>query len=113
MSEQEKTIIISDIHRFLQTTPFSYEKKMKLFCYYTKKGISKKLVCYINPRSKDIVFGISHRGTNILETYPILNIMADETKTSVIKFSIVSYEDIEKRGIQKIIECLQKYHLHS
>lgn len=32
--------------------------------------------------------------------------MADETKQSVMKFSIKRVEDIEKKGIQKIIDLI-------
>jgi hypothetical protein len=61
---------------------------------------------YLNPRDNEVIFGIGHRGTNILEKYPILQSIADETKTSVIKFSIKKVEDIEKKAINKIIELI-------
>ena len=66
----------------------------------------KKLLFYINPRPNEVIFGIGHRWTDILEKYPILPSIADETKTSVMKFSIKKFEDIEKKAIKKIIELI-------
>jgi hypothetical protein len=43
-----------------------------------------------------------------LEIYPILPSIADETKTSVIKFSIKKIEDIDQKAINKIIELIMK-----
>ena len=70
--------------------------------------MNKKLLFYINPRTNEVIFGIGHRGTDILEKYPILPSLADETKQSVIKFSIKKIEDIEKKAIKKIIEIIVK-----
>ncbi len=79
---------------------------MKLFCYYTNKGTYRKLTFYLNPRRNEVVFGISHRGTDILEKFPLLPSLADETKVSVMKFSIKKLEDIEKKGIEKLVEII-------
>lgn len=109
LSSQESEEIIQSLHKLLMGyTEIIHQKKVKLFCYYTKKWKSKKLLFYINPRVHEIIFGIGHRGTNILETYPILASIADENKTSVIKFSIKKGEDIEKKAISKIIELILK-----
>jgi hypothetical protein len=107
LSAQESETIIQSLHKLVNVYPqIIHQRKTKLFCYYKKKKKSKKLVFYINPRVHEIIFGIGHRGTDILETYPILRSIADETKTSVIKFSIKKREDIEDKAISKIIELI-------
>lgn len=109
LSQQEKDVIIQWLHALLkQQIKLSFQKKMKLFCYYIIKWMNKKLLFYINPRTNEVIFGIGHRGTDILEKYPILPSLADETKQSVIKFSIKKIEDIEKKAIKKIIEIIVK-----
>lgn len=107
LTDQESKEIIQLLHHLIKIYPqIVYQRKTKLFCYYTKKWKSKKLLFYINPRVHEVIFGIGHRWTNILETYPIITSIADETKTSVIKFSIKKSEDIEKKAISKIIELI-------
>lgn len=103
--QEEKDKIIEWLQHLLQQQKkLSCQKKTKLFCYYITKWTTKKLLFYINPRANEVIFGIGHRWTDILEKYPILPSIADETKTSVIKFSIKKTEDIEKKAIKKIIE---------
>lgn len=111
MKVQEKNIsattqkirkILDATHLYHQETPCG------LLCYYHILGKRKKLIFYLNPRKKEVVLGISHRGTNILENHPMLKIIADETKTSVIKFSIKNNEDIEKKAIKDIIHTIIK-----
>lgn len=81
------------------------EAKMKLFCYYPT-GKRKKLLFYLNPRRTEIVFGIGHNGTDILETFPMLAGLADEVKQSVLKIKIEKIEDIETKAIRYIIEMI-------
>jgi hypothetical protein len=106
---KENKNIIQHLQRILKKhTKLSCEKKMKLYCYYLTKWARKKLLFYLNPRHNETVFGISHRGTDILEKHPILQSIADETKTSVMKFSIKKIEDIETKAISKIIELIME-----
>lgn len=69
-------------------------------------GKGRKLLFYLNVRKKEVIFGISHRGTDILEKFPLLPSLADETKTSVMKFSIKKLEDIKKKWIHKLIDII-------
>lgn len=109
LSDKESKEIIQSLHDLIKRYPeIIDQRKTKLFCYYTKKWKGKKLAFYINPRVHEVIFGIGHRGTNILETYPLLTSIADETKTSVIKFSIKKRKDIEHKAISKIIELIIK-----
>lgn len=86
-----------------KTDLYNEEKICWLSCYYRIIGKRKKLLFYLNPRAKEIVFGVSHRGTDILETYPMISVLTDEMKKSVMKFRIKKFEDIEQKGIQKLI----------
>ena len=105
LSDESKKNIITWLQNILkQQSKLSFQKKTKLFCYYIPKWTSKKLLFYINPRHNEVIFGVGHRGTDILEKHPILQIIADETKTSVMKFSIKKIEDIENKAIAKIID---------
>jgi len=51
----------------------------------------------------NVVFGVSHWGTEILEEYPMLKISADEIKIFTIKRNLYELDDIDKRGVAKII----------
>lgn len=106
--EEEKKIILKSLQNILKTQEnlHTEEKTCGLFCYYRYIGKRKKLLFYLNPRTKEVIFGISHRGTNILEKFPMFKIIADETKTSVMKFSIKKLDDIEKKAVKKIIELI-------
>jgi hypothetical protein len=106
--EEDKQAILKSLQDILNTQKnlSTEEKTCGLFCYYRYRGKRKKLLFYLNPRIKEVVFGISHRGTDILEKFPMFTIMADETRTSVMKFSIKKLEDIDKKAIKKIIELI-------
>jgi len=84
-------------------------KTCGLFCYYRYYGKRKKLIFYINPRRTEVIFVISHRATDILETFPMLAGLADEVKTSVLKIKIKKIEDIETKAIRYIIEMIVKH----
>lgn len=112
LSDKEIIDILTAMDKILrQHSELSFQKKMKLFCYYTNKAATKKLIFYLNPRHTEVVFGISHRGTDILEKYPMLPSLADETKVSVMKFSIKKIEEIEKKAINKLIELILQRHI--
>lgn len=106
--EEDKKVILKSLQHILnaQKSLSAEEKTCGLFCYYRHKGKRKKLLFYLNPRIKEVIFGISHRGTDILEKFPMFTILADETRTSVMKFSIKKPEDIDKKAIKKIIELI-------
>lgn len=90
---------------------YNLHKEEKWFTwYYSIKDKRKKLLFYINHRKGRVVFWISHWNTTLLEEYPMLKVYADEVKTSVIKWNIDKEEDIEKKGIEKIIAICVNYH---
>jgi hypothetical protein len=106
-SEKEIDNILQKLRKILGDTKlYHQETPCGLFCYYRMIGKRRKLLFYLNPRKKEVVLGISHRATDILERYPILKSLADETKTSVMKFSIKKVEDIEEKGIKKLIKLI-------
>ena len=110
LSEHESTNIIKTLDKLLrQNKLLSFEKKIKLFCYYTYKNKQKKLLFYINPRPNEIIFGIGHWWTTIVTDFPMLKIAADESKKSVIKFSIKSIADIQKKAIETIIRIILQH----
>ena len=107
LSEQESKNIIKTLDKLLRPNKLlSFEKKIKLFCYYIYKKKQKKLLFYINPRTNEVIFWIGHWWTSITTDFPILKIVADESKKSVIKFSIKSNSDIQKKAIKKIITMI-------
>ena len=81
-----------------------HEPKQKIFCRYLTFKARKKLLFYLNPQSKGVVFGMCHGNTKLLETIPTLPMLADETKTHVMKFIIKTPEEIETKAIRFLIE---------
>lgn len=83
-----------------------FDKKWnkRLICYYYMKNRYKKLIFYINPSKRGVVFAVDYYGNNILEKIPTLIAIADEQRKSVIKFNIKNLDDIKTKAITKIIE---------
>ncbi len=99
--------IVRNLNAILQKTYLYHENTPHgLSCYYRIWEKGRKLLFYLNVRKKEVIFGISHRGTDILEKFPLLPSLADETKTSVMKFSIKKLEDIKKKWIHKLIDII-------
>lgn len=90
---------------------YNLHQELKGFVwYYVFIWKRKKLLFYINSRKNNVVFGVSHWGTEILKEYPMLKISADEVKTSTIKRNLYEVDDVDKRGVAKIIElCVGWY----
>jgi hypothetical protein len=87
---------------------FDKRGERRLICYYYIKNGSKKLLFYINPSKKGVVFAVDHYGNGILERYPTLIALADEKRTSVIKFSIKTPDDIQSKAIAQVIAlCIE------
>lgn len=81
-----------------------HEPKQKIFCRYLTRKAQKKLLFYLNPQKKGVMFGISHHGTRILEEMPTISMLADENKQCMTKFLITKPEDIETKAIRFLIE---------
>ena len=109
LSPHDQTNILKKLQNLLASFPkLAMEPKTRLFCYYLTDR-RKRLLFYLNPRKTEVVFGIGHHGTDLLETFPMLEGLADETKTSVIKIKIEKIEDIEAKAIKYIIEMILKH----
>ena len=80
------------------------ERKQRIFCRYLNRKAQKKLLFYLNPHKKWVMFWINHHGTKIFETLPTLKILADESKISVTKILIEKESDIIDKGIAFLIE---------
>ena len=90
---------------------YNLHKEYKWFIwYYVFIWKRKKLLFYINSRKNNVVFGVSHRGTTLLDDYPMLKVSADEIKLSTIKRNLYEADDVDKRGVAKIVElCVGWY----
>jgi len=106
LTPQEQLNILKNLQNLLASfSQLAMEPKTRLFCYYLTDR-RKRLLFYLNPRKTEVVFGIGHHGTDILETFPMLASLADEVKPSVIKIKIEKIEDIESKAIRYIIEMI-------
>lgn len=98
-------ILLDKLSKILNSYWILYhEKKQKIFCRYLTRKWSKKLLFYLNPVKKWVIFWIGHYGTNISQELPTLSMLADDHKTSVSKFLIQNEEDITKKWIHFLIE---------
>lgn len=110
LTNTQQSNILKELKKLLASFPIlPMEKKIKMYSYYRYKGKSRRLLFYIYPRSTEVIFWIWHHGTDILDTFPILRTIADETKTAVIKIKITKVKDIETKAIKSIVELLIKH----
>jgi len=80
------------------------EKKQRIFCRYLTRKAQKKLLFYLNPHKKWVIFGIGHHGTKILETIPTIQMLAYENKICMTKFLLEKDSDIKNMGIKFLID---------
>jgi len=110
LTDKQQNNILTKLKKLLADFPIlPMEKKIKMYSYYRYTGKSRRLLFYIYPRSTEIIFGIWHHGTDILETFPILTSLANETKAVVLKFKIKKVEEVESKAIRSIIEMIVKH----
>lgn len=103
--------IVKELQNILK--PYKLHQEFKWFYwYYIFRGKIRKLVFYINPGKKSVIFGVSHWWSNILEKYPMLKIVANETKKATIKWEIKTLKEIENKWISEIIKLCLKCYLH-
>ncbi len=93
-------------------SPYNLHNEYKWFTgYYLFRVKRKKLVFYLNPKDKYVIFGVSYRSTPLLDEYPFLKISADEVKNATIKRKIKKETDIQEKGISEIVKLvLDTYH---
>lgn len=101
----EQEILIQKLSTLLGSYRILYpEKKQRIFCRYLTRKAQKKLLFYLNPHKKWVIFGISHHGTKILETIPTIQMLAHENKLCMTKFLLEKESDITNMWIQFLIE---------
>ena len=101
----EQEILIQELTKLLHTYRILYpEKKQRIFCRYLTRKAQKKLLFYLNPQKKWVVFGIAHHGTKILETIPTIQMLAYENKICMTKFLLKKESDIKDMWIKFLIE---------